>query len=350
MTLSDFRTQLEPLLQETFRSYAQALPPIESAFLQELLNYPSALLQGGKRIRPYLASIAFTNLGGTLTTEILRVLSSLEFFHLFCLIHDDIIDEGALRHGIPTLHTYAKTRLEQEKRLGQAAHLGEAHALLIGDLLFAWSIDLMQSPTVGTPRSRERVRTLFFQMINEVVIGQLLDVDLTTRSRASSAEIAQKMYLKTAGYTFVKPLQLGASLCTSAKPVMRFCERFGTAVGHAFQWQDDLLDLTGDPTKTKKTCFSDLLTRQQTPFTQHVREQGSKEDVLLLDALLGHPLTEAEQQEARNLFERTGAFSVGQRGIETALANAETLLAKATFLKHPEEFHDLIALLHHRTS
>jgi geranylgeranyl diphosphate synthase type I len=349
MTLAHFRQQFDPILLDTLKAYQSRLPVVESSLLTELLQYPERLFQGGKRVRPYLASLLYTNLGGELSDETQRFFAALEFLHVFCLIHDDIIDEGETRHHIPTLHRYTAERLHAEGRQGNGKHLGNAQAMLIGDLIFSWSIDLARRGP-GSPRVRLRSQELFFQMIDEVVIGQLIDVDLSTRTTATLTEIEQKMRLKTAGYTFVKPLEIGASLHSNALRIKHFCEGFGGALGLAFQWQDDLLDLTSDISQTKKTCFSDLLTRQQTPYTHHIRTHGSRDDQMLLDTFLGKPLTESEQIEARALFERTGALQAGRETIERLFAEAEKLLTRASFLQRPEEFSDLIALLRVRVS
>lgn len=348
MTLPEFCTRFDPLLLQLAAEYQASVPKVESPLLQELITYPSKLFQGGKRVRPYLASVMYTALGGELTDDALRAFSSLEFFHLFCLVHDDIIDSGTMRHGVSTIHEHTRTRLNEEGRHGPISHLSEAYALLIGDLLFAWSLDSMGRFCPGTRRAKTRAQETFFAMINEVVVGQMLDVDLSTRSHASEKEIRQKMLLKTAGYTFSKPLLLGARLQTANKKVERFCEKFGTAVGLAFQWQDDLLDLDGNEHETKKSSFSDLETYQQTPFTQHVRTHGSAADQTVLDRLLGHHLSPDERVEARALFTRTGAFAAGKEEIKKLFAEAETVLEQATFLPERETLSNLLALLHHR--
>lgn len=348
MTLSDFCTRFDPLLLQLAHDYQVSVPNVESALLQELITYPSKLFQGGKRVRPYLACLMYTALGGELTDDALRAFSALEFFHLFCLVHDDIIDGGTVRHGVPTIHEYTRTRLSEEGRHGPIPHFSEAYALLIGDLLFAWSLDSMRRFCPGTSRARARAQDTFFAMINEVVIGQMLDVDLSTRSHATEKEIRQKMLLKTAGYTFSKPLLLGARLQTSNKKVERFCEKFGTALGLAFQWQDDLLDLEGNEQETKKSSFSDLETYQQTPFTQHVRMHGSVSDKVVLNTLLGHHLSASEREEARALFTRTGAFAAGKEAIKNLFSEAETLLEHATFLPERETLSGLLTRLRHR--
>ena len=123
MTLAHFRQQFDPILFATLKIYQMRLPVVESSLLTELLRYPEQLFQGGKRVRPYLASLLYTNLGGELSNETLRFFSALEFLQAFCLIHDDIIDEGETRHGIPTLHRYTHRQLQQKGRRGNCKHL-----------------------------------------------------------------------------------------------------------------------------------------------------------------------------------------------------------------------------------
>lgn len=350
MSFSTFREQFDPLLLKVLTYQRARLPAVHDTFLQEILAYPDTLLGHGKRIRPYIASLAIEGLGGELTEPTLEYLTSLEIFHLFCLIHDDLIDEGTMRHGVPTTHCFVAERLQELQRIGSTARLSEAYALLLGDLLLAWSLELMQRNHLGSKRAQTRGRELFYQMVNETMIGQVIDVDLTSKLEASTALIEQKMCLKTARYTFTRPLQLGANLVRWSKPVERFCEEFGESLGTAFQIQDDLLDLLGDSAKTKKMVFSDLATRQHTLYTQHVFEHGIAADKDLLDSLFGHPLSLQEQEQARELFERTGATTACFARIETEFARATKFIERATFLQNKPAFYDLIAFIRARAS
>lgn len=352
MQIETFRRQLQPFLHAFIAQktgvYQQFL---NDDFLQSLLDYPATLAgASGKRIRPYVAYLMFRSQSNgndePQNKAALRVLISLELFHLFCLVHDDIIDKGTQRYGLPTLQNFASAQMTREKRLGDASHIGDAHALLIGDLLFSWSHEALRSADFDY-RVLEAARERFGLMIDEVVIGQMLDVDLMTRGQTTREIIERKIHLKTASYTFVRPMQIGAAL--AGKPCDAFCEQLGAALGMAFQVQDDLLDLVGTPKTTQKTLFADLRDGTHTLFTQHIFEGENKADISELRALMGADLDNSHRHRVLDLFERSGALEAGRQIVHDNLCVAKTLLHDGTLRdKERDGFCHLISILEAR--
>lgn len=298
-------------------------------FLTDVIAHPERIVRaGGKRVRPYVALLMYRAGGGHDYMEALSTLVSLEVFHNFCLMHDDIIDRGTERHGLPTSHVYTEGRLTQKKRRGDAAQLGQGFALLLGDLMFAWAYEAFNASCL--PRDRiEAARQAFSKMINEVVIGQIIDVDVMTRDRVTSPLIERKMRLKTASYTFVRPMQVGLNLAADDPRLSDFCEQFGTSVGLGFQIQDDLLDITAEPEVATKTLFADLREHQHTFFTQHIFERGTKSQQTYLRRIFGSDITMEQRDEVLALFEDSGALKAGRTAIGSHFAEAERLLASA---------------------
>jgi geranylgeranyl diphosphate synthase type I len=159
-------------------------------------------------------------------------------------------------------------------------------------------------------------------MIDEVVIGQMLDVDMMTRRDTSLDVIQQKTLLKTASYTFIRPLQIGAALADKSAECEEFCHELGLGLGMAFQTQDDLLDLIGTPATTQKTLFSDLRENQHTIFTQYILEYGSETERETLRQLLGADLQPQDRDRVIDLFESSGAIAHGRATIECYLDRA----------------------------
>jgi geranylgeranyl diphosphate synthase type I len=225
-------------------------------------------LSGGKRIRPYLAYLMYQTFSEKENEEIMEFLVFLEIFHAFCLVHDDIMDKSALRHGIPTAHAHISNLLKQEGRIGDIVHAGNSQAILLGDMLFSWSQEIINSSRNFSREIISSVNVHFYEMIDEVVVGQMIDVDIATRKKATKELIDEKTRLKTAGYSFIKPLLIGATLSGNAdKNIGTFCERFGLAMGIAFQTQDDLLDITSSNSELGKPTSSDKSRNQHTYFT-----------------------------------------------------------------------------------
>jgi len=225
-------------------------------------------LHGGKRIRPYLAYLAYQTLSKKENDEVLKLLVFLEIFHSFCLIHDDIIDKGNLRHGIPTSQAYIYSKLKKENRTGDLKHVSDSQAILLGDIMLAWAQEILNLNNDLDPKIVQKVKSYFYEMVDEVVVGQMIDADIVTRKNVSRELIDNKTRLKTAGYSFIKPLLIGAALSGKLdKNFETFCKEFGLAMGIAFQTQDDLLDITSSDQKLGKTTSLDISQNQHTYFT-----------------------------------------------------------------------------------
>lgn len=339
MRIDEFRPLLQPHLDGFLAGKTQSLAAYSSdAFLRSLLDYPARLASGsGKRIRPYVAYLLFRSLRDEAAfgrdEDAIRFLVSLELFHLFCLVHDDVIDRGTKRYGLPTIQRFVANEMNAQNRLSDPERIGDAQAMLAGDLLFAWSQDAFNAGRDWAPQAFDNARRLFNRMIEEVVIGQMIDVDAMTRSETTRDVIHQKIVLKTASYTFIRPMQIGAALAQSghmsthaAREVENYCHELGLALGIAFQTQDDLLDLVGTPQETQKTQFSDLREGQHTPFTQFIFECGTPREQEQLRLLWNADLTSQDRDRVLDLFESSGALSHGRAQIEHHLNHASGLI------------------------
>lgn len=346
-----FREQFQPHLEKFIAGKVRAYQEYsEAPVLRALWDYPRCLAEaGGKRVRPFTAYMMYRALGGKRDEQVFPLLVSLELFHLFCLVHDDLIDNGTERHGLPTAQRTITESLIEKGCPEIAARVGQAQALLLGDMLFAWSQEAWHEHRFANKASQDAAWRYFRCMIDEVVIGEMLDVDILARQRTSFAEIQRKMLLKTASYTFIRPLQIGAALAGQSKRAESFCHDFGLALGVAFQIQDDLLDLTETPATTQKTLFSDLREGQHTYFTQYVFERGTQAQRLTLKSLLGSDLTAEDRPRVLALFEESGALAAGRADIARHLQQAHVLLENSPVPSAQRgAFYNLLALIEKR--
>lgn len=165
----------------------------------------------GKRLRPYFCYLGYLGYGGIKTDKVFPAAMAIELFHLFALIHDDIMDKADKRRGITTIH----------RAFGLSA------GILAGDLVLCLAQDLMPD-------------NLYWQKLKqEVIIGQFLDVNVRKKTEK---EIWKIMELKTARYTVLRPLQIGAFLTGACQKNIEKIADFAIPTGIAFQLQDDLLD------------------------------------------------------------------------------------------------------------
>ncbi|WP_019012242.1 polyprenyl synthetase family protein [Deinococcus aquatilis] len=239
-----------------------------------LRDYP---IRGGKGIRSelLLASAAAHGVQeGTQAWEsALWLATALELFQNWVLIHDDIEDDSEERRGQPALH-----RLH-----------GVALAINAGDALHAYMWAAVHR--AGVPGAMEE----FLAMIHRTAEGQHLDLAWVERREwtLTEADYLQMVSLKTAHYTVIVPLRLGA-LAAGLVPDERFTAA-GLALGAAFQIRDDVLNLLGDPAKYGKEIGGDLLEGKRTLIVLHWLQTASaqQKDIFLEQMHLDRPAKDA---------------------------------------------------------
>lgn len=343
MRLSEFREEFEEAYKTALKKkMTEVTRLLDDDTLFELVNQLQEIAAEGKRVRPYTLSVLYHGSGGDDEDFAIDMGVALECFHLFCLVHDDIMDRAEIRRGAKTIQTLATERMKTQSRTGDVEHIAASQAILVGDLLFSWVNGWFCEGLVN--REEATLSHAEIQrMMNEVMAGQMIDVDLMSRPEADFERIERKMYLKTASYTFIRPMRLGAAMAGANGEIMAFCDDFGRALGLGFQIQDDLLDIVGTEGQIKKPILSDLEEHQHTIFTQFVFERGTEVQKRSLKDLFGQPLDNQAKETARDLFESTGAIEYGETRMEEFFDNAESLLNDAPV--NPDARDDLSRLL-----
>jgi geranylgeranyl diphosphate synthase type I len=295
----------------------------------ELASYVEATktiaLQGGKRARPYMATAMYKAFGGTDEELIGKVGLGLELFHLFCLVHDDVIDKADKRHSVSTVHTVAFQNILRENTKESAEHLSNGQAVLVGDLLFAWASESFRDG-VGDLENRHRVLRLYFQMIDDVVAGQMIDVGLMAKRVADEGLVRKKMELKTATYSFVRPLQIGLALAGGEEMFEQTLQEFGLKAGLAFQLQDDLLDLLSTEEQVGKPCMNDIREGQHTLLSDYFLRHASEEDKQRFSAFFGNRNLKPEEcAEILSMMKGAGVVSYAQNELANAFTESTNI-------------------------
>ena len=195
----------------------------------QLLNESMAysLLDGGKRVRPYLLLLVTDMLGGS-ETAAMPFACALEMVHCYSLIHDDLpaMDNDAMRRGKPSNHI----------------RFGEANAILAGDGLLTKAGVLLLSQD-----GHDDAKRVIFEGAYAMVSGQSDDLNLTGRS----AEVLERIHLNKTGALFRAACTAGAYLSDPGQAeAMR---AFGDSLGLLFQMTDDVLDEEKDRSEDKLT-------------------------------------------------------------------------------------------------
>ncbi|MFC4518182.1 polyprenyl synthetase family protein [Streptomyces ehimensis] len=266
------------------------------------------LTSGGKRLRPLLCVCGWCAAGGHGdTTTIVRAAASLEMFHAFALIHDDVMDRAATRRGAPTVHRRLARHHREGRSMTAARHLGVSTAVLVGDLALAWSDELL--PTVDlTSRQLGAVLPLIDVMRSEVMYGQYLDVTAAGHPTGDVEYALRIARYKTAKYTVERPLHIGAAMAGAPLAVREALSAFALPVGEAFQLRDDLLGVFGKPEITGKPSLDDLREGKHTVLVALALERATPSQRHILDALLGNPdLDDAGADRIRRVLTATGA-------------------------------------------
>jgi geranylgeranyl diphosphate synthase type I len=298
------RQQVEEVLNDFLTAKSATAP---DACLPPVVDVVREAVAGGKRLRPVFCHCGWMAGGGTADdSAVTRVIgAALELFHSFTLIHDDIMDGSDLRRGRPAVHRrFAALHANQPVAL--ADRLGVNSAILVGDLCLVWSDELLHTADIEPERSHE-TQALLNTMRTEVMAGQYLD--LLPRTEDVWLSCAWRTIdLKTAGYTVVRPLQLGATLAGAGPAVLGACQEYGLPLGEAFQLRDDLLGTFGDPEVTGKPSLDDLREGKPTVLMALTWRRASPTDRRTLHELHGDPtLDESGAEALRDLVRRTGA-------------------------------------------
>ena len=254
----------------------QLFPKQEPFLLYEPLRY--FLTIGGKRMRP-IATLLGAEVFGLNKEQVISAALAVEVFHNFSLIHDDIMDQAPLRRGKETVHTRWN---ENVAILGGDVMLVEAYQLLLrqgGDLAAMMKV--------------------FNQTAIEVCEGQQLDVDFETMDTVTEEQYIEMIRLKTSvllGCAF----ELGAIAAEASLEDRQRIYDFGMYTGIAFQIQDDILDVYGDPEKFGKQVGGDILKDKKTLLYLSALRLANEDQKKRFNALLSEndPTVKVEQTKA----------------------------------------------------
>jgi geranylgeranyl diphosphate synthase type I len=301
----------------------------------DLVELAVAFTDGGKRLRPAFCCWGYVAATGAATIPefVVRAGASLDLLHVSALVHDDVMDGSDTRRGLPAAHLQLAKRHLESARRGGAEEFGRAGAILLGDLLLMWSVELFNS--CGAPAGAlAAAQPLLASMRAEVTGGQYLDITAQTRSPLDArrdpasvlAQVRRVVEYKTARYTVVRPLQIGAALGGADADLLDQLGRYGSPLGRAFQYRDDVLGVFGDEAVTGKPAGDDLREGKLTVLIANAMAGSSGVSAARLDALLGRGLTTGEVAEARELITASGALEAAEAEIESAAADARAAL------------------------
>ncbi len=305
IAISDYLSHVEKKIAE---SIIEA--DLQPADLYDPIRY--ILSNGGKRIRSVFALLGCQAYCGDFRPAV-SVASGLEVFHNFTLLHDDIMDNAPIRRGKPTVHEKWNTNT----------------AILSGDAMMVLATDLVAEAPL---ENLKQVLKLFNRTALQVCEGQQFDMVLEATSIDTLADATdsylEMIRLKTS-VLLAASLQIGAIIGGASISEQKLMYDAGISLGLGFQLQDDLLDSFGNEKSFGKKIGGDIIARKKTYLVASSIELATPvQRAKLIDLYNSTNLPEeALIQNAKNIFQETGAKKKTEDAIDRYFQNAFDMLA-----------------------
>ena len=343
-TLNDIESRIRTLILQQFSTTAASnLSSTCATTLQKVVEQAITSSEGGKRLRALLLLSTFQAVSGDTDTNeiqqqaIFDVACALEVFQTAALIHDDIIDESALRRGKPSAYCALSSAYNDQ-------HIGTGLGLMLGDLLATASFVITNAASQHFVYSKE-ILEAFADMQKNVGVGQVLDLSIEMMQLDNPKQLAESSLnvfrWKTASYTTVAPLTLGF-LAGHIPPqeAYELAQRIGDPLGIAFQIADDVIDIVSDSKHTGKPIGGDIREGTRAVLLADALQYGSAtEQSVLRKAYTGASRSDDDVKQIIQIYYTSGAidrskqrimelWNQSQQAIETSKLsdNAKTIL------------------------
>ena len=292
--------------------------PVEAALREYLkVREPEQLyramahipLAGGKRLRPVMALLVCEMVGGD-SAKAVPYAAALETIHNFTLVHDDVMDDDNLRHGVTSAH----------------AEFGVATAINAGDALFAYAFEMVTDSDCSQEMRVELVRHVA-STVREIAEGQQMDLDFEEREKVTPAEYLEMVRLKTS-ILFGSAAYGGARIGGASEEQAHELQQMAIDVGLGFQIWDDYLDATATEELLGKPSGSDIQQGKRTLLVIEALDRATSEDQKRLTAILDGDSSDEDVAEAVAIMERSGALAACHEQANGYLQGVRNTLAK----------------------
>lgn len=303
---------------ETIQKYNQRISKIIHSYLDEKISLYSKgdfgitpeIIEFIKRYtlgekthpRPTLVLVGYSSSKNNITMDIIKTSIFTTFITKYLAIHDDIIDRDKFKNGEPTIHI-------QAKKFNGAKKMGNDLAILAGDFLWSWAIDII----LNSPYSQDK-KIYAIQLITKINeftnVGQIMDLDFVMRDPEQiQVNTIWNMYInKAAFYCYALPLTVGAVLGGLPNKIVYQLQEFAKIVGAASQLRDDLEGVFGDEKITGKSNLVDLRMGIKSVLIIKTFELANDKERKLLKNYVGNPnLTQKQANLIREISTKVGA-------------------------------------------
>jgi geranylgeranyl diphosphate synthase type I len=302
-SLLDVASRVDKRLESLLAVERERWAKVDADLVPPIDEIARLVLAGGKRLRPAFCFWGFVGAGGDPTDElVIDAGAALELLHAFALFHDDVMDGSLTRRGEPTTNAKFEARHGVEKLAGESRRFGDGVAILVGDLAYVYSDQLMRN---ASPQAW----TIWNELRIELNFGQYLDMlgsAMNERRREKAERICR---YKSGKYTIERPLHLGALLAAPTRDdLIPVLSTYGLPLGDAFQMRDDVLGAFGDTAITGKPVGDDLREGKPTPLMAIATARANAAQFKELQLVGNQDLTPEQIARVQEVIRETGAL------------------------------------------
>jgi geranylgeranyl diphosphate synthase type I len=323
------------------RKLVESVKPVDS-FIDEILRprRPEVLydasrhlvMAGGKRLRPFLTIKSCEAVGGD-SRDAVPFAAAFELLHNFTLVHDDVMDNDAIRRGALTVHT----------------KWGVPMAIAAGDLLFAKVFEAMTTYApegMSAKRIKECIEIATVATI-KLCEGQVLDISFPNTTEVTEGDYLTMVEGKTSAL-FRACAEVGAIVGGGQKRQVKAMGHFAWDAGIAFQLMDDYLGATADEKTLGKPVGSDLREGKKTLIIIHaLRKANPRQREKILTVLGNSSATKQQIEQTNNLLKEIGSIDYTLKRANKYIATAKKHINTLT---DTEAKSDLLALIDYFTN
>ncbi len=305
--ISETKPSIDSRLNQFFNKRIHKAAKINSDYKKLLSTTAKVSLRSGKRLRPTLAVLGYKIAGGIEHEKIILAAMSLEIFHNYLLIHDDIMDRDDYRHGGLNIAGVYTKQLSKILPVEEARHHAMSFAINAGDISCGLCYEALLESKFPSDLLVQAI-ALLSETTFTVASGQQLDIIASFKKDLPLKKLIAVAKLKTADYSVIMPLQFGAILANAKSSQINAMQKYGEAVGIAFQLTDDVLGMFGVKKTIGKPEISDLREGKQTVLMYYGKQFSNSNDNKILKSIFGNSMaSNKDLRIVRNILESSGA-------------------------------------------
>lgn len=332
--LSNYQKKID---REVKKFFDKKINQTRQIFLKETLKLLKEFsLRPAKRIRAILVNYGYFLAGGKDKKAILETSIFFELIHNYLLIHDDIIDQDEFRRGKKTIHYQYQKLFSLNKK--EKEHFGQSMAIVTGDITNSLGYEILNSSNFPNDFKIRAIEKLN-QIIYFTCYGQMFELWLREKMKfnrkITENEILEIYRNKTAFYTFLGPLQIGAILAGANQKFLEKIEKFALPLGIAFQIRDDIQEVFSLAKEIGKPIASDIREGQPNLLIFRALRQGKN-----LKKYLGREkINKNEIKKIREVLVESGSLQYCQDLAKKLIKKAKKILnSERVFPKKEKQF------------